>query len=183
MPKFKDLTGQRFGMLTVVRLHEKYIRTISKRAVYKWECLCDCGKTTIVSTSNLQIGHVKSCKCLRQQLSTERIIEQSKKNIKHGFAGTRLYYTWHAMIKRCCNKKNSNYKDYGGRGIKVCDEWLHNFQSFYDWAMANGYTDELTIDRINVDGNYEPSNCRWATHKQQSMNRRCIPPERRFIYG
>lgn len=92
--------------------------------------------------------------------------------MKHGLRHTRLYGIWLQMKNRCNNEKTARYKDYGARGITVCDEWCNDFKAFYDWSMANGYSDDLTIDRINNDGNYEPSNCRWITIKQQSRNTR-----------
>lgn len=158
-----DLTGQRFGNLIVV---EETGRAADGSVV--WLCRCDCGKTTKEIGTRMRNGYVRSCGCA---------------HVKHGYAfrgkKERLYRIWANMKTRCYNQKNKNYKNYGGRGIKICNEWLHDFPSFYDWAMLHGYSDNLTIDRIDNDGNYEPSNCRWATPKEQRHNQRTTCTERR----
>ena len=155
---FKDLTGKKFGKLTVIC--KEY--TDKNRNIY-WKCKCECGNTAIVRGSALKNGNTKSCGCL---------IYESK-NVKHGMQHTRLYSIWSGIKSRCYTKTNPAYDRYGGRGISMCDEWRRDFMVFYNWATANGYTKGLSIDRIDVNGNYEPSNCRWATAKEQSDNKRC----------
>lgn len=164
MSKKVDVIGQRFGKLTVVEEVEPRI-TPSGRKFRMVLCKCDCGNTTVASIDHLRNGHTKSCGCYKSDWAKENVT-------KHGQAGSRLYQTYMHMKERCFKETSKSYPRYGGRGITVCDEWLgeNGFQHFYDWAMNNGYKDSLTIDRINNDGNYEPSNCRWATQEQQMNN-------------
>lgn len=157
--KTLDLVGQKFGRLTVT----KYLCVEKNKNI--WLCKCECGNLVKVNTGNLTSGNTKSCGCLQKQRA-------SKSNIKHGKRNTRLYRIWLNMKDRCCNKHNKRYEYYGGRGIAVCNEWKDDFQAFYDWSMVNGYSDNLTIDRINVDGNYEHYNCRWVDMKTQRINAR-----------
>ena len=163
MGKFIDLTGQKFGRLTVIERADN-----TKQGQAKWLCQCDCGRKTVVMGKSLRNGNTKSCGCLQKEtIGYKRTI--------HGQTNTRFYRIWCGMKSRCYNKKNPHFHLYGGRGIKVCNEWLKDFQTFYDWAIANGYADNLTLDRINVNGNYEPSNCRWITRKEQNNNKRAEP--------
>lgn len=161
MSKVNDLTEKKFNRLTVIERAEnnKYNRAT-------WLCKCDCGNMIIVSGNALLKSNTKSCGCLRSET-----VRKSKNKI-HGMTDTRIFHCWSAMKDRCTNERHKAYKNYGGRGIRVCDEWLHDFQTFYEWAMENGYSDELSIDRIDNDGNYEPSNCRWITYKEQQNNKR-----------
>ena len=173
MPKKVNLIGKKFGRLLVIKMSEKKGR---RNRTY-WTCLCDCGNVTDVSHDRLQNGYTKSCGCYKLEVATEKIKLYNSKHLphpllKHGFAGTRLYYIYEHMIKRCCKPVTTNYKNYGGRGINVCDEWMKSPSSFFKWALENGYQEDLTLDRINVDGDYCPSNCRWATLKQQENNKR-----------
>lgn len=156
-----DLTGKRFGRLTVI---EKTSIDTSKEVC--WLCQCDCGNITKpIRSSDLRRGDAISCGCFRKEF-------MSKKQTVHGLENTRVYNIWNNMNYRCYNAKSNNYKYYGSRGITVCDEWRNSVKAFYDWAMSNGYSDDLTLDRIDVNGNYEPSNCRWVTMKVQNNNKR-----------
>lgn len=157
-PKVEDISGQKFGRLTAIKYAGK-----SKGKQTLWECRCDCGKTVIVHHQNLKSGHTSSCGCYNNELISER--EKT-----HGQTKTRLYNIWHDMNYRCSSQKHSSYKDYGGKGIIVCEEWRKSFEAFRDWALQNGYSDDLSLDRMNGNGNYFPENCRWATLIQQANN-------------
>ena len=158
-----DLSGMRFGRLQVIELGDYYINGAGHKC-RKWICLCDCGNTKEALRGDLKMGKVKSCGCLKPE----------SKTITHNLSKTRLYRIWCGMKTRCTNPNSVNYKNYGGRGVSICSDWLNNFESFYEWSVANGYNDELTLDRINNDGNYEPFNCKWPTYKEQSQNKRDV---------
>ena len=160
MPKFIDLSGQRFGRLTVI---ERAAENLSGKPA--WHCRCDCGNHVTVRGNALHTGNTMSCGCLR--------VDTCKgTKTTHGSSKTRLFYTYNNMKHRCYYKKSKDYENYGGRGICVCDEWLHSFETFKKWALENGYSEGLSIDRIDPNGNYCPENCRWTTMQVQGKNKR-----------
>ena len=166
--KIKDLTGQKFGKLTVIGLDDR-----GTRKTY-WNCLCECGNIKSVRADSLQCGAIKSCGCLKKEQDKINLESPSvKKSREFGskYGHIRIHNIWANMKSRCFNPKDARYTDYGGRGIKVCDEWKNDFFAFYKWAMENGYSENLTIDRIDNDGDYTPSNCRWVSRKVQSLNK------------
>lgn len=161
--KLMNRVGEKYGHLTVIKRGEDRIYPSGKKSVV-WICKCDCGNTVEVDVTNLRNNHSKSCGC----------VTNLKGNVKHNLyhGNRRLYAVWTNMKQRCYNTNQRNYKDYGGRGIYVCEEWVNDFQAFYKWAISNGYKSDLTLDRINNDGIYEPSNCRWTTMLIQRHNQR-----------
>jgi hypothetical protein len=154
-----DLTGQRFGRLLVIRF-----AGLSKQEQSRWECLCDCGKTTIVGIGALRGGYIQSCGCLR----LERL---RQKELKHGDVGSKEYKAWCSMKARCLNANNVGYKNYGGRGITVCARWMDSYENFLA-DMGRAPSPKHSVGRIDNKANYEPWNCRWETRGQQMRNTR-----------
>jgi hypothetical protein len=158
--KKEDLVGKRYGKLTIIDLVQS--KTEKRRNAL---CRCECGKTKEVTISNLRSGATTSCGCLREK-------RRLQATTTHGMTGTKLHNAWRSMKARCNIESCSNYSSYGGRGINVCDEWNDSYEIFEEWALASGYADNLTLDRINTNGDYEPSNCRWVDKTIQARNRR-----------
>lgn len=161
----KDLTNQVFGRLTVIGFYgrNKYHHAI-------WLCRCVCGNEKCVNASSLSTGKTRSCGCLNDEQRHK--IGKKANRTTHGLHGTRIYRIWKQMKTRCYNHNTDDYMSYGKRGIKVCDEWKNSFSNFYEWALKSGYDDTMSIDRIDVNGDYRPDNCRWSTMKVQQNNKR-----------
>ena len=154
-----NLKGKSFGRLTIIE-NDRMDKGV------RWaRCLCECGKETYVRVSDLRSGNTRSCGCLYKDT-------RKTSHFSHGMRHTRLYSIWTNMKTRCYNPKVSGFENYGGRGIAICNDWKDDFVNFYDWAMATGYNDNLTIERVDVNGNYEPKNCMWIEACEQSKNRR-----------
>ena len=166
MPKMIDLTNRVFGKLTVLNVFER-----RNKYIY-WLCSCECGKQKYIRSDHIRNKKIKSCGCFEEES------RKNGNNRSHNLSKTRLFKIHQGMKKRCYNEKCKAYKNYGGRGISICSEWLNDFVSFYNWALTHGYADNLSIDRIDVNGNYEPSNCRWVDAKTQANNRRNNKKER-----
>lgn len=152
-----DLIGKKFNKLTIIE------RCGSDNSYHKlYKCKCDCGNYAVLRGTNIIRGVTKTCGCLIIETNTKRLT-------RHGKYGTRIYRIWNGIMTRCSHSAKSHPR-YSGRGIDVCDEWRSDFVNFYNWAMKNGYNKELSIDRIDNNGNYEPTNCKWSTNKEQARN-------------
>lgn len=175
MPKFVDLKGKQFGRLTVISQAGK-----NKNGHILWNCLCECGKEKICYGTNLKTGKSLSCRCLAVEKTIERTLKHG--NRRGNGKTTREYETWCSMIGRCETETDTNFHNYGARGIKVCERWRHSFEIFLE-DMGKRPSPKHSIDRIDVNGNYEPSNCQWATREEQIHNRRLLKTNKTGVNG
>lgn len=176
MPKFIDLTGQRFGRWTVTERGADHF-TKSGARLTMWNCVCDCGTHKVVSMQSLRKGASTSCGCYAKEKKSRLLAKRNRENAKHGASKERLHAVWSGMVNRCYNQHDNCFQLYGARGISVCEEWKNDYMMFKKWALENGYDEsaeygECTLDRIDNSKGYAPDNCRWVSAEDQANNRR-----------